>query len=234
MSWSMEEEESDRPADQDPAIVRQPLAEQVAARLRNEIVSGHWVPGEKLPEHLLCARLNVSRTPLRQAFKVLQSEGLIALLPNRGAIVTEPTPEDTRDKMIVLASLECLAVELACERASDGDLAQIRTLHEEMMRHYAERDVRGYYRLNDRVHRAIVRASKNETIAEFHDVLTRHIDRVRNIVNIGEDLKDTSKHEHESLISALLARDKTRARALMADHMTSIREKIRMALAAGR
>lgn len=234
MSWSMEEEENERPADQESAIVRQPLAEQVAARLRDEIVSGHWVPGEKLPEHLLCARLNVSRTPLHQAFKVLESEGLIALLPNRGAIVTEPTPEDTHDKMIVLASLECLAVELACERASDADLAQIRALHEEMMRHYAEHDVRGYYRMNDRVHRAIVRASKSRTIAEFHDVLARHVDRVRNIVNIGEDLKDTSKHEHESLIAALLARDKPRARALMTDHMTSIREKIRMALAAGR
>jgi DNA-binding GntR family transcriptional regulator len=233
MSWPMEDE-GERPADQDAAIVRLPLAEQIAGRLRNEIVSGRWAPGEKLPEHLLCSRLNVSRTPLRQAFKVLESEGLIALLPHRGAVVTEPTPEDTHDKLTVLGTLECLAVELACEHATDAELSEIRALHDEMMRCYAAHDVAGYYRLNDRVHRAIVRISKSRTIAELHDLLTRHVDRVRNIVNIGEDLKDRSKHEHEMLIKALLARNKDTARAHMAEHMTSIREKIRAGLAAGR
>lgn len=233
MSWPVEDE-GERPAEQDAAIVRLPLAEQIAGRLRSEIVSGHWAPGEKLPEHLLCARLNVSRTPLRQAFKVLESEGLIALLPHRGAVVTEPTPEDTHDKLIVLGTLECLAAELACERATDTEMGEIRALHEEMMRCYAAHDVAGYYRLNDRVHRAVVRISKSRTIAELHDVLSRHVERVRNIVNIGEDLKDSSKHEHELLIEALLARDKAIARAHMAEHMASIREKIGAVLAAGR
>jgi DNA-binding GntR family transcriptional regulator len=233
MSWPMEDKD-ERSAEQDAAIIRLPLAEQIAGRLRTEIVSGRWAPGERLPEHLLCSRLNVSRTPLRQAFKVLESEGLIALLPHRGAVVTEPTPEDTHDKLIVLGTLECLAVELACERATDAEMAELKALHDEMMRCYTVHDVDGYYRLNDRVHRAVVRISKSGTITELHDLLTRHVDRVRNIVNIGEDLKDRSKHEHEMLIEAILVRDKSAARARMAEHMTSIREKIQAALAAGR
>ena len=138
------------------AVVRRPLPAQVASRLRAEIVSGHWAPGQRLSEIKLCTRFNVSRTPLRQSFKVLEAEGLLTLLPNRGAVVTEPTLDGVDEKLTVLGGLEALACQLVCERASDKELRLLNALHETMMEAYADRDVENYYQLNDRIHGGIV------------------------------------------------------------------------------
>jgi len=100
----------------------------VVERLRDLIIQGELAPGLKLNERLLCERLRTSRTPVREAIKYLASEGLVELLPNRGAIVTPITVTTVREMFVLLGALESLAGELACVNASDADIAEIRAL----------------------------------------------------------------------------------------------------------
>ena len=107
-------------------LKRRPLHEEVVDQLRDRIVQGDLTPGARLNERVLCEQLGISRTPLREAIKVLATEGLVELLPNRGAIVTALKAETMADTLAVMGSLESLAGELACANASEGDLAEIR------------------------------------------------------------------------------------------------------------
>lgn len=229
MAWTGEPKRENT-ASESLAVVRIPLPAQILSRLRAEIVSGHWTPGQRLSENTLCTRFSVSRTPLRQAFKVLEAEGLITLTPNHGAVVSEPTLDGVDEKLVVLATLEALACELVCEQASDEQLQSLKALHEEMMQAYADHDVDNYYSLNDQIHRGIVEASGNQTLADFRGILVSHLERVRNLANIRVDLSETSKHEHEDIMEALLARDTAAAGQRMATHINSIRQKIRSVL----
>ena len=97
----------------------QPLAQQVAAQIRDMIIQDLLTPGEWIREQALADKLRVSRTPLREALKMLELEGLIRLLPNRGAVLMELTVEEVKEKLEVLAVLEALAGKLACEKATD-------------------------------------------------------------------------------------------------------------------
>jgi DNA-binding transcriptional regulator YhcF (GntR family) len=108
---------------------RRPLHEEAADRLRDMIVEGELAPGERVREQAVCDRLGLSRTPLREAMKVLASEGLVILQPNRGATVSDPGPADIADTFKVIGALEALAGELACERVKENEIAEIRVLH---------------------------------------------------------------------------------------------------------
>ncbi|MEE8500357.1 MAG: GntR family transcriptional regulator, partial [Kiloniellales bacterium] len=117
-------------------IVRASLHEELVARLRDLIVEGELTPGARVPERTLCQRFGVSRTPLREALKVLASDGLLELLPNRGATVARLTAADLDEMFPVMGALEALAGELACARISDAELAEIRALHYQMALHH--------------------------------------------------------------------------------------------------
>jgi DNA-binding GntR family transcriptional regulator len=210
-----------------PRLDRRLLPDQILSRLRAEIVAGTWAPGERLTEQALSQRFGVSRTPLREALKLLAADGLLELLPNRGAVVTEPTIEDMEDKLHVLGALEALAAGLACERASDAEIAAIADLHAKMMAAHARRQAKRYFALNDEVHRAIVRASRSRTARELHESLSRHVERARQIANFGETLSDASKYEHEAIVAALLRRDPVTARKAVEQHLTTVLQKVR-------
>src|ERR1039457_6401638 len=120
------------------------LAAEVVERLRDMIIQGELAPGVKLNERVLCERLRTSRTPVREAIKYLASEGLVELLPNRGAIVTRITVTTVREMFVLLGALEPLAGELACVNASDADIAEIRALHYQMLVHHARGELAEY------------------------------------------------------------------------------------------
>lgn len=101
-------------------IERRPLHDEVLQRLRDMIVEGRWLAGEIIPELAICEELGVSRTPLREALKVLAFEGLVVLLPSRGAIVTQPTPKEAHDMVVLMGGLESFAGRLACAVATDA------------------------------------------------------------------------------------------------------------------
>src|SRR5712671_2477015 len=137
---------------------------EVLARLRDYLVEGNLADGARVPERQLCEMLGISRTPLREALKVLASEGLVDLLPNRGARVRQFSEKDIRELFDVMGGLESLAGRLACENITDHEIADIERLHYEMYGFYLHRDMPSYFRVNQLIHQKIVRASRNAAL----------------------------------------------------------------------
>lgn len=208
------------------AIERRALHDEILPILRQEIVSAKWSPGQRLPESLLCERFGVSRTPLRDALKALAAEGLIELSHNMGAVVTRPSTEDIQDKLAVLELVECYAAREACAKASDAELRHIAKLHKQMGEAFARRDMDRNYRLNNEVHAAIIKASHNSTLVEIHANLFRHIERLRYLSLVHEDVSVDSWAEHDRFVSALLNRDAAAAHASLKSHLKRVARKI--------
>jgi len=196
----------------------QPLAQQVAARIRDMIIQDQLTPGEWIREQALADKLRVSRTPLREALKMLEMEGLIRLLPNRGAVVTELTVEEVKEKLELLAALEALAGKLACRKATDAELAEIRALHYEMLAWFSRQNRLEYFKLNQRIHLAIVAASGNRTLIETHARINAQLFRVRYQSNLQNELWGTAVDEHEEMLAALKARNGEALAACMLNH----------------
>src|ERR1700748_32451 len=118
------------------------LHDEILTRLRAHIVEGSTRDGGRIPERQLCEMLGISRTPLREALKVLAAEGLVELLPNRGARVRQLSEQDIAELFDIMGGLEGLAGRLACENITDSEIAEIERLHYEMYGFYLHRDMR--------------------------------------------------------------------------------------------
>jgi DNA-binding GntR family transcriptional regulator len=184
------------------------LHEGLLVALRDFLVEGNLADGARVPERALCERFNISRTPLREALKVLAAEGLIELLPNRGARVRQLSPEDVRELFDVMGGLEALAGRLACERISEAEFTEIEQMHHEMYRFYLRRDMHGYFHCNQAIHQAIVAAAGNATLATTYAGLAGRIRRVRYSANLAKDRDrwGEAMREHEAILDALRRR----------------------------
>lgn len=203
------------------------LSQQIADHLRTLIATDEMVAGQRLRERALAAQLQVSRTPLREALKILAGDGLVTLLPNRGAIVTAPTPQEIQEKLDVLALIEGHAGRLAAAHASEAELAEIRALHHDMMAAYERRDRRGYFGLNQRIHAGIVAASANRTLAEMHARLNRQLIRYRFQGSVDADTWAAAVAEHGHVVELLAARRGAELDAAMRQHVSSTWQRIR-------
>lgn len=181
---------------------------ELLVALRDFIVEGNLEDGARIPERALCERFNISRTPLREALKVLAAEGLIELLPNRGARVRELSPADLREVFDVMGGLEALAGRLACERISDAEIAEIEQVHHEMYHFYLRRDMHGYFRCNQAIHQMIVAAAGNALLTSTYAGLAGRIRRVRYSANLAKDRDRLGEamREHEAILDALRRR----------------------------
>ncbi|MFA7504454.1 MAG: GntR family transcriptional regulator [Burkholderiaceae bacterium] len=214
-------------------IARPALHEQVAARLRTMLVEGHIEPGAKLNERELSELLGVSRTPLREAIKLLGSEGLVDLLPNRGAVAVKLGEVDVLHLFEVLAHLEGLSGELAAQRITDEELAEIRALHFEMLAAHARKDLSGYYRLNALIHAAINRAARNPVLTRTYDGINARVQSLRFRTNQNATKWKRAVKEHERMVEALEARDSTTLRAVLVEHLENKRDTVVALLRAG-
>lgn len=203
------------------SIPRAALHEQVAQRLRQMLVENRIPPGAKLNERELSEVLNVSRTPLREAIKMLAAEGLVELLPNRGAIAVELSEADVLNTFEVMAGLEAQSGELAAQRITDAELAEIKAMHYEMLAAYTRRDLPGYYRLNAAIHRAINAAAKNPVLLATYNQVNARLQALRFRSNQDEDKWRSAVKEHEQMVAALTARDPVAMRAVMASHLAN-------------
>jgi DNA-binding GntR family transcriptional regulator len=211
-------------------IRRTALHDTLVNRLRDMIIEGHLSPGTRLNEGQLGQMLGVSRTPLREAIKYLASEGLVELVPSRGAVVKRFGAKDVQDMLLVLGTLEELAAKLACVIASDEGITEIRGLHDRMVQHYKAGDRLEYYKLNQNIHTAIVALSGNAPLAEIHAMLQTRLKRIRFIGHEGPELWAAAVAEHEEMIEALEARDQQRLAAVLGRHLTNAWERVRGAL----
>jgi DNA-binding GntR family transcriptional regulator len=208
------------------AIPRAALHEQVAQRLRQMLVEGRIAPGAKLNERELSERLNVSRTPLREAIKMLAAEGLVELLPNRGAVAVSLNEADILNTFEVMGGLEAQAGELAAERITGQELAEIQAMHFEMMAAYTRRDLSAYYTLNARIHSAISAAAKNPVLTQVYQQVNARLQALRFRSNQdGEKWKNAMK-EHDKMIEALAAHDGAAMREVLLSHLRNKREVV--------
>ena len=215
------------------AIARAALHDQVVARLRTMLVEGRIAPGAKLNERELCELLGVSRTPLREAIKLLAAEGLVDLLPNRGAVAVKLGETDVLHTFEVLAGLEAQSGELAAQRITPTELAEIKALHYEMLACFARSDLSGYYRLNARIHAAINAAAKNPLLAKTYREINARVQSLRFRTNQNEPKWRRAVGEHEQMIAALEARDGAALRAVLTEHLLLKRDTVLELLRAG-
>jgi len=205
--------------DREVPIARRALHDEVVQRIRGLIVQGELAPGERVPERELCERFGISRTPFREALKVLASEGLIDLQHQRGAVVSTITAHDVDDMFQVMGVLEALAGELACARVSDADVAAVEAFHREMLVHYREHDLAGYFHFNQRIHEAIMQAAGNPVLGNLYETLSVRIRRARYMANLSKVRWDQAVAEHEEILAALQARDGKRLGQLLREHL---------------
>jgi DNA-binding GntR family transcriptional regulator len=214
-------------------ISRLALHEQVAARLRTWLVEGRIPPGAKLHERTLCEQLRVSRTPLREAIKLLASEGLVDLVPHRGAVAVRLNEADVLQTFEVLAGLEGMSGELAAQRIGEQELAEVRALHFEMLACHARQDLSGYSRLNALIHSAINRAAANPVLAETYGRINARVQSLRFRTNQDAAKWKRAVREHELMLEALQARDAAALRQVLVAHLDHKRDTVIALLKAG-
>jgi len=210
------------------AISRTRLHEEVTARLRDLIVRNQLRPGERVPELEVAALLGVSRTPVREALKVLASEGLVEMQPLRGAIVRAFSAKDAQDMLRVIALLEEFAGRQACA-APQADIDAVLALHERMRGHYERREREPYFGLNQRFHESVVALSGNETLITTHATLAQRMRRIRYVGNSVPDNWSAAMAEHETMAQALSARDADAMARAMREHLMNTWPRIEQA-----
>ena len=207
-------------------ISRLGLHDQVAARLRTLLIEGRIAPGAKLNERELSELLRVSRTPLREAIKLLAAEGLVDLLPNRGAVAVKLTETDILNTFEVLAGLEAMSGEFAAQRITDDELTHIRAMHFEMLAAFTRRDLSNYYRLNALIHAAINDAAKNPVLTVTYKGINARVQSLRFRTNQNEAKWKRAVQEHETMVQALAAHDGAAMRKVLVEHLINKRNTV--------
>jgi len=202
------------------------MHDEVVSRLRHILTEGEIAPGARIPERELCASLGISRTPLREALKVLAAEGLVVLLPNRGSRAAKLTQKDVKELFEVCEALEATAGELACPRISDQQLQEIAALQLDMVEHYRARDLLSYYRCNRQIHECIVRAADNAVLAGFYESVAARIRRARFIIPMNPEHWALAVQEHEGILNALQRRDARGLAHILRTHLRRKREEV--------
>ena len=208
------------------SIDRLGLSAAVCVRLREMIIEGVLAPGTRLNERVLCEQLNVSRTPLREAFKTLAVEGLIALQPNRGAVVAQMSVPEIEQTFEVMGALESLSGELACARATDEEVAEVRALHFEMLAAHARRDLPTYYKLNHTIHDRINAMARNTVLTETYQQINARIQSLRFRSNFNQEKWDAAVREHGQMLEALERRDGNALRLILQQHLRNKRDAV--------
>jgi DNA-binding GntR family transcriptional regulator len=210
-------------------IARTALHEEVTQRLREMIVELHLKPGERIQELEVARLLGVSRTPIREAIKVLTSEGLVELLPLRGAIVKVFSARDARDMLDVIALLEEHAGRCAVLAEQDR-IDAIVAMHQEMTRLYARGERLAYFNLNQQIHQALIALADNETLTLTHSTLSKRMRSLRYRGNSSPDHWAAALAEHTAMMQALKARDGPALALAMGQHIRNTWPRIKDAL----
>lgn len=211
-------------------IHRQSLHDELVQRLRDMIVHGELHPGQRVAEKALCERFGVSRTPLREALKVLASEGLVVLAPNRGATIATLTIEEVDEIFPVMAVLEALAGKLACERITEDRVAEIKALHYQMVAHHRRKELAPYFTLNQAIHEAILEAAGNSTLAAMSRSLAGRIRRARYMANMSQSRWDQAVAEHEDILAALSRREGEKLGRILQRHLENKAQVVKESL----
>jgi DNA-binding GntR family transcriptional regulator len=211
-------------------VPRSGLHQKAFSTLRDLIMTGELAPGQQLNEAELSAALGVSRTPLREALKLLAAENLVELRINRSAIVTPLRREEIVASFEAVAGLERICAELAAERMTAADHRALQSLHDRMERHHETNNLRKYFALNNDIHLFIVEAARNRLLKASHATLFSQVNRARYMALHVVGRREESIQEHRDILDALKGREGERAGKLLAHHVLHTGEAISRAL----
>ena len=203
-----------------PLAPRAPLYEEVAERLRQRIFAKELEPGSWIDELKLCAELGISRTPMREALKVLASEGLVTMRVRRGAYVTEMSERDVREAYQLLSLLESDAAAVVARTATDPELAELRQLHQALEESLADGEAgrEHFFAANERFHLRIIEIDGNRWRMQIITDLRRVMKLNRHHSLFKQGRLQESLQEHREMLAALLERDADRAARLVRCH----------------
>lgn len=190
----------------------------VVERIRDMIIAGDLPPGGRISERMLTERLGVTRTPLREAFKILEAEGLVRIVPNRGAEVMTLSLAEIEAAIEVLIGLESVAAELACARGTAAQFAAIEEIHRRMVDCQRTGDLMGYFHLNQDIHQRIVDCAGNAALSRVYRTESARIRRFRFAGNRSAARWARAVIEHEQILDALQQREGTLLRELLRAH----------------
>jgi DNA-binding GntR family transcriptional regulator len=213
-------------------ISRRALHDELAQLIRAMIIGGELSPGQRINEQALCARFLVSRTPLREALKVLSAERLVRLLPNRGAVVACITHAEADDLMLILGVLMTLAAELACARMSEREVAEIRANYQSMIDDLQRGEKSSYLELDRAIHSAIFKAAGNTALADIHHLRETRLGSVLSVVDTPPPRWHEAVEDHRRMVEALEARDAAAFARIAREHTRHQAEVVRQALQA--
>ncbi|WP_438754175.1 GntR family transcriptional regulator [Pararhizobium sp. O133] len=204
---------------EDLVVARISLAERAAERLRDWILLGKLAPGQILSERALSEKLQVSRTPLREAIRIVASEELIEMQPNRRPRVADPSLEHLQDLFDVQAALESLAGRLFVTRATESQLAEIVAMQQRLHEISSNSDPLTFFRLDMEFHRAIVLGTGNSALIDTHRQYNAALFRARFMSSRQSRWRDVTMAQHDEIVTSLVARDAPRADAALMAHL---------------
>ncbi|MDF2519520.1 MAG: transcriptional regulator, GntR family [Clostridia bacterium] len=202
-----------------------PLREIVFETIRNAIISGDLKPGERLMEVQVAERLGVSRTPVREAIRKLELEGLVIMLPRKGAFVADLSVKDLTEVMEIRAALEGLAAGLASIRIDDAEIEELEVAAHEF--HKAiEENVEELIQRDVEFHEAMFRASRNERLIQLNSNLREQVQRFRELYHKKVNKSKETAREHYEIVEAISERDVKKAERLARNHIENAEKSI--------
>ena len=200
------------------------LGRDISADLETQIVEGRLSPGDKLDEVALGNHYSVSRTPVREALRVLAAKGLVEFQPRLGAIVARPTVGEVMDLFEVVAEMEGVAARLACERMDELDERLIVETHRACQEAASSFNPEMYYQTNGLFHAAIQKAAHNQILSDQIEQLNKRLSPYRRFITFRPGRTETAIREHEGVFEPILARDGAAAQIAMRDHVRVLAE----------
>lgn len=196
-----------------------PLAENLYTQLQLDIIKGLLPAGKKLTEQSLCEQYKVSRTPVREALRQLEIEGLVENIPNRGAFVVGFTSQDIKDMYELRKTYELQAVKWAIERINDDELDELGEIFEFMEFYTKKQDVDKMLNINSNFHQLIYAASRNKMLKQVLSSYQMYIKYSRSITSYDSNYLNTVLEEHRAIYNAFLEKNADLAINAMAIHM---------------
>jgi DNA-binding GntR family transcriptional regulator len=195
------------------------LPEKIRSSLEGAILQGKIKPGDRLIENELSHRLGISRGPIREAFRSMEKEGLIKMVPRKGAVVRSLSPEDLSETYEIISVLEGLAGRLFCERGTKGDLARLKKLYQEMEAQVKNNNLSKYEELNRRFHDVFISGSRNKRIKQICSTIQKQILWFQKVTLSSMGRPEISLKEHKRILDAFSKRDSGRAEHEVREHL---------------
>ncbi|MDH4226305.1 MAG: GntR family transcriptional regulator [Deltaproteobacteria bacterium] len=191
------------------------LRERIVEFVKDSIIKGKLHPGERVPEHSISESFGISRTPIREAFRQLESEGFITVVPRKGAVVSSISASDVKDFYAIKSLLEGYAAKKACLKLSEKDIKKLQDLNRQMVKCAEKNDVKGFFRLDNQFHEIFLRLCGNNKLCDMSHQVVRQFERLRVMALSLPGRMEASTKQHDAIIAAFEKKDENEAEKLV-------------------